>query len=79
MLTFLEFYSTLLHFVLYKLYNEAGLVYPPTIEKSIGLSGYVLEDKNAPLKRRKKKMTKKVKTCQLRKFQKPLRPIKKVM
>lgn len=55
MLTFLEFYSTLLHFVLYKLYNEAGLVYPPTIEKSIGLSGYVLEDKNAPLKKKEEK------------------------
>ncbi|RCK66793.1 Pescadillo [Candida viswanathii] len=52
MLTFLEFYSTLVHFALYKLYNEAGLVYPPTIEKSIGLSGYVLQDKNSPLKKK---------------------------
>ncbi|KAH3900861.1 probable Pescadillo homolog [Saccharomycodes ludwigii] len=49
MLTFLEFYSTLVHFVLYKLYHDAGLVYPPTLdlnkEKSIGgLSSYVLEE-----------------------------------
>ena len=48
MLTFLEFYSTLLHFVLYKLYHDAGLVYPPKLdlnkEKLIGgLSSYVLE------------------------------------
>lgn len=55
MLTFLEFYSTLVHFVLYKLYNEAGLIYPPIIEKSIGLSGYVLQDKDAPLKKKEEK------------------------
>ncbi|CAX44124.1 nucleolar protein involved in rRNA processing, putative [Candida dubliniensis CD36] len=55
MLTFLEFYSTLVHFVLYKLYNEAGLVYPPIIEKSVGLSGYVLQAKDAPLKKKEEK------------------------
>ncbi|KGQ89453.1 pescadillo [Candida albicans P94015] len=55
MLTFLEFYSTLVHFVLYKLYNEAGSIYPPIIEKSIGLSGYVLQDKDAPLKKKEEK------------------------
>ncbi|VEU21328.1 DEKNAAC102403 [Brettanomyces naardenensis] len=48
MLTFLEFYTTLLHFVLYRLYSEAGLVYPPRIDESRlkgigGLSAYVLE------------------------------------
>ncbi|CUM68192.1 uncharacterized protein PRCAT00005911001 [Priceomyces carsonii] len=50
MLTFLEFYSTLLHFVLFKLYNDANLIYPPTIDieklKGIGgLSSYVLLSK----------------------------------
>lgn len=48
MLTFLEFYSTLLHFVLYKLYTDSGLVYPPRLDakkdKIIGgLSSYILE------------------------------------
>jgi len=51
MLTFLEFYSTLLHFVLYKLYTDAGLVYPPKLDnKKIkgvgGLSAYILESKS---------------------------------
>ncbi|KAJ8142300.1 hypothetical protein OY671_004547 [Metschnikowia pulcherrima] len=50
MLTFLEFYSTMLHFVLYKLYADADLVYPPPINteqlKGIGgLSSYVLKSK----------------------------------
>lgn len=50
MLTFLEFYSTLLHFVLFKLYSDADLVYPPPIDteklKGIGgLSSYVLKAK----------------------------------
>ncbi|SCV03094.1 LAMI_0H05424g1_1 [Lachancea mirantina] len=48
MLTFLEFYSTLMHFVLYKLYTDAGLTYPPKLDLSkdriiSGLSAYVLE------------------------------------
>lgn len=48
MLTFLEFYSTLLHFVLFRLYADANLIYPPTIDieklKGIGgLSAYVLK------------------------------------
>lgn len=50
MLTFLELYSTLLHFVLFKLYSDSDLVYPPPIDadklKSIGgLSSYVLTSK----------------------------------
>lgn len=57
MLTFLEFYSTLLHFVLFRLYKEANLVFPPVIDinklKSVGgLSSYILkstDDKNALL------------------------------
>jgi len=32
MLTFLEFYEVLLHFVNYKLYHEAALVYPPALD-----------------------------------------------
>lgn len=48
MQTFLEFYSTLLHFVLYKLYTDAELVYPPKINQNRmkgigGLSMYILE------------------------------------
>ncbi|SGZ52829.1 CIC11C00000004695 [Sungouiella intermedia] len=51
MLTFLEFYSTLLHFVLFKLYSDADLVYPPPIDtdklKGVGgLSAYVLKTKD---------------------------------
>jgi len=34
MLTFLELYQTLLGFVFFKLYTDAGLVYPPTIDTS---------------------------------------------
>ncbi|CAN6602048.1 pescadillo homolog [Trichomonascus vanleenenianus] len=50
MCTFLEFYTTLLHFVLYRLYSEAGLVYPPTINKEKlkgvgGITAYVLESR----------------------------------
>lgn len=50
MLSFLELYSTLLHFVLFKLYSDSNLVYPPPIDteklKSIGgLSSYVLTSK----------------------------------
>ncbi|ODV83276.1 hypothetical protein CANARDRAFT_30055 [[Candida] arabinofermentans NRRL YB-2248] len=51
MLTFLEFYSTLLHFTLFKLYTDAEIVYPPKINESKlkgigGLSAYILETKN---------------------------------
>jgi pescadillo protein len=34
MLTFLEFYRTLIGFVNYRLYNELNLVYPPKIDYS---------------------------------------------
>lgn len=48
MLTFLEFYTTLVHFVLYKLYTDASLIYPPPInvKKENGVGGigtYILE------------------------------------
>jgi len=33
MLTFLEFYSTMLQFVLYKLYSAAGARYPPQVRQ----------------------------------------------
>lgn len=50
MVTFLEFYATLLHFVLYRLYTEAGLVYPPKINETRikgigGLNAYVLQNR----------------------------------
>ncbi|RLV90432.1 Pescadillo [Spathaspora sp. JA1] len=57
MLTFLEFYSTLVHFVLYRLYNDANLIYPPTIDKLNGvggLSSYVLQAKGEALLPEKK-------------------------
>lgn len=46
--TFLEFYSTLLHFVLYKLYTDSELTYPPKINENRlkgigGLSVFILE------------------------------------
>ncbi|ANZ77744.1 BA75_04601T0 [Komagataella pastoris] len=51
MLTFLEFYSTLLTFVLYKLYTDSNLVYPPNIDPTTlktvgGISTYVLDQKD---------------------------------
>ncbi|KAK9358093.1 Pescadillo N-terminus-domain-containing protein [Lipomyces starkeyi] len=50
MLTFLEFYTTLLQFVLYRLYADAGIVYPPKIDAAKvqgvgGISAYVMEGK----------------------------------
>lgn len=52
MLTFLEFYTTLVQFVLFKLYTEAGLVYPPEINQDKikgvgGLSAYILKTQGA--------------------------------
>lgn len=51
MVTFLEFYSTLLNFVLYKLYTDNDLVYPPKLDlekdKIIsGLSSFIIESNN---------------------------------
>ena len=41
MLTFLELYQTLLGFVFFKLYTDAGLVYPPPldVQKDEGAAG----------------------------------------
>lgn len=52
MLTFLEFYTTLLQFTLYRLYTESGLVYPPQINKAKingvgGISAFILESREA--------------------------------
>jgi pescadillo protein len=54
MLTFLEFYSTLVHFVLYRLFHDLNLIYPPPIDaqklKGIGgLLSYVMETKGSGL------------------------------
>ncbi|ORX80344.1 hypothetical protein BCR32DRAFT_233481 [Anaeromyces robustus] len=48
MMTFLEFYQTLLGFVNYKLYSDMNLIYPPKIdikkdEGNAGLTAYVVE------------------------------------
>lgn len=48
MQSFLEFYSTLVHFVLFKLYSDAELVFPPRINENRlkgigGITTYVLE------------------------------------
>lgn len=49
MLTFLELYQTLLGFVLFKLYTDAGLVYPPPLDKQkddegAGVGAFSLRD-----------------------------------
>ncbi|KAF9015321.1 Pescadillo N-terminus-domain-containing protein [Cyathus striatus] len=49
MLTFLELYQTLLGFVFFKLYTDAGLVYPPPIdvskyESGAGVGAFSLQD-----------------------------------
>ncbi|KAJ3776935.1 Pescadillo N-terminus-domain-containing protein [Lentinula raphanica] len=48
MLTFLELYQTLLGFVFFKLYTDAGLVYPPPLdakrdENAAGVGAYTLQ------------------------------------
>jgi pescadillo protein len=48
MLTFLEFYETLLSFVNYKLYTSMNLVYPPKVDESkdedaVGLGAFIIE------------------------------------
>lgn len=42
MLTFLEFYETLMKFVLFKLYHTMGQVYPPVIDKTLNETGCFL-------------------------------------
>jgi pescadillo protein len=54
MLTFLELYQTLLGFVFYKLYTDAGLVYPPPIdakkdEEAAGVGAFSLLEVEAQL------------------------------
>jgi pescadillo len=49
MLTFLELYQTLLGFVFFKLYTDAGLVYPPPLdvkkqEAGAGVGSFLLQD-----------------------------------
>lgn len=49
MLTFLELYQTLLGFVFFKLYTDAGLVYPPPLdvkkqEAGAGVGAFLLQD-----------------------------------
>lgn len=49
MLTFLELYQTLLGFVFFKLYTDAGLVYPPPLddkkdEGAAGVGAFVLQE-----------------------------------
>ncbi|KAF8167943.1 pescadillo-family protein [Crassisporium funariophilum] len=53
MLTFLELYQTLLSFVFFKLYTDAGLIYPPPLdtkkdEGGAGLNALSLEDISRP-------------------------------
>lgn len=50
MLTFLEFYSNLINFVLFKLYNDSNLEYPPKYDNNVlkkvgGLSSLIVESK----------------------------------
>ncbi|KAG7099379.1 mRNA-binding ribosome synthesis protein nop7 [Marasmius oreades] len=49
MLTFLELYQTLLGFILFKLYTDRGLVYPPPLdakkdEGAAGIGAFVIQD-----------------------------------
>lgn len=53
MLTFLELYQTLLGFVFFKLYTDAGLVYPPPLdikkdEGGAGVGAFSLQDASRP-------------------------------
>jgi pescadillo protein len=46
MTTFLEFYEVLMKFVLFKLYNDAGLAYPPKLVESKDAAGAHLDALN---------------------------------
>ena len=51
MLTFLELYQTLLGFVFFKLYTDAGLVYPPPLdqqkdESGAGVGAFIIQEMN---------------------------------
>ncbi|KAI5835872.1 hypothetical protein K523DRAFT_290332 [Schizophyllum commune Tattone D] len=53
MLTFLELYQTMLGFVFFKLYTDAGLVYPPPLdikkdEGAAGVGAYSLQEATKP-------------------------------
>ncbi|KAK7694553.1 mRNA-binding ribosome synthesis protein nop7 [Cerrena zonata] len=53
MLTFLELYQTLLGFVFFKLYSDAGLVYPPPLdtakdESAAGVGAFSLQETTHP-------------------------------
>ncbi|KAL0580311.1 mRNA-binding ribosome synthesis protein nop7 [Marasmius crinis-equi] len=53
MLTFLELYQTLLGFVFFKLYTDAGLVYPPPLdakkdEGAAGIGAFAIQDTTRP-------------------------------
>ncbi|KAK1223810.1 mRNA-binding ribosome synthesis protein nop7 [Marasmius sp. AFHP31] len=53
MLTFLELYQTLLGFVFFKLYTDAGLVYPPPLdtkkdEGAAGIGAFAIQDTSRP-------------------------------
>ena len=63
MLTFLELYQTLLGFVFFKLYTDAGLTYPPPLddkkdEGGAGVDAFILQETShvsVPLPSRKVK------------------------
>jgi pescadillo protein len=55
MLTFLELYQTLLGFVFFKLYADAGLVYPPPLDAkkdddAAGINAFALEEQKSTVK-----------------------------
>lgn len=65
MLTFLELYQTLLGFVFFKLYADAGLVYPPPLdtkkdENGAGVDAFSLQEAKTTTESRAKQETKEV-------------------
>lgn len=60
MKTFLEFYTILMQFILFKLYNDCGYKYPPQIDEELDKSGVNLdsikiENKKSNIKSSKEK------------------------